>query len=576
MAPVFLQQKLTKLNKMIQITIDNQQVEVPVGSTILDAAQKLGIEIPTLCFLKRYPPNTSCMVCVVKVNGRSKLLPACATKVEQSMHVESETDEVHQARQTALELLLSDHLGDCMGPCQVICPARMNIPLMIRQIAAGKLSDALVTVKNDIALPAVLGRICPAPCEKGCRRKEKDEAVAICLLKRYVADVDLALEQPYLPSSKNDTGKNVAIVGAGPAGLAAAYHLLRQGHDCTLFDEHEKPGGMLRYGVDEKHLPHDVLDAEISLIEKMGAQFRLNTKINTNPSLKDLQHDFDAVLLAVGPVKSDAVNNFNLPTSAHGLSADHHTFATDTPGLFVTGAAIRPTRLAVKALADGKSAAFSIDQYLNILKVTGPEKSFNCHIGKLKDGEIDTFMANINDSPRQQPSKEAPSERRGTDQPAPDVKSGDSLPPYEKVGFSSDQARIEALRCLHCDCRKPDNCKLRLYAHKYHARTNRFKDDRRTFEQQYQHPDLIYEPGKCIDCGICIQITAGAGEKFGLTFIGRGFDVRVKVPFNQSIADGLTKTAAQCAAACPTGALTLKENDLSFPRKRESNDPTSK
>ncbi len=97
-------------------------------------------------------------------------------------------------RKAALELLLSDHLGDCMGPCHVTCPANMNIPLMIRQILEGKLEDAIATVKKDIALPAVLGRICPAPCEKACRRDSYDNGVSICLLKRYVADVDLQIE----------------------------------------------------------------------------------------------------------------------------------------------------------------------------------------------------------------------------------------------------------------------------------------------------------------------------------------------------------------------------------------------
>ena len=169
---------------MPKLFIDNREVEVDNGATILDAAGKLGIEIPTMCFLKDYKPSTSCMVCVVKVNGLDNLVPACGTVVKDGMRVESSSDQVRQARKAALELLLSDHVGDCLGPCQVICPARMNIPLMIRQIAAGKFREAIATVKKDIALPAVLGRICPKPCEKGCRRAVFDEAVSICLLQR--------------------------------------------------------------------------------------------------------------------------------------------------------------------------------------------------------------------------------------------------------------------------------------------------------------------------------------------------------------------------------------------------------
>ena len=146
---------------MPRLSIDNREVEVPNGATVLDAAGKLGIDIPTMCFMKGCQPSTSCMVCVVKIDDRAVLLPACGTLAQDGMRVESDCEEVHQARKTALELLLSDHVGDCLGPCHMICPAQMNIPLMIRQIAAGKLRDAIETVKKDIALPAVLGRICP-------------------------------------------------------------------------------------------------------------------------------------------------------------------------------------------------------------------------------------------------------------------------------------------------------------------------------------------------------------------------------------------------------------------------------
>ncbi|MCJ7674439.1 MAG: 2Fe-2S iron-sulfur cluster-binding protein, partial [Sedimentisphaerales bacterium] len=181
---------------MPKLIIDNREVEVPSGATILDAAEKLGITIPTMCFLKGYEPSTSCMVCVVKIEGSDGFVPACGSIAQDGMRVCSSSQEVRQARKTALELLLSDHMGDCIGPCQVACPARMNIPLMIRRIAAGDLQAAIATVKQDIALPAVLGRICPAPCEKACRRAQLDGAISICLLKRYVADVDLQSASP--------------------------------------------------------------------------------------------------------------------------------------------------------------------------------------------------------------------------------------------------------------------------------------------------------------------------------------------------------------------------------------------
>ena len=138
------------------LSIDNRKVEVENGATILDAAKKLGIEIPTMCFLKGYEPATSCMVCIVEVEGLANFVPSCATIAQEGMVVRSGSEKIHQARKAALELLLSDHLGDCLGPCEVTCPAHMNIPLMIRQIASGELDNAIATVKKDIALPAVL------------------------------------------------------------------------------------------------------------------------------------------------------------------------------------------------------------------------------------------------------------------------------------------------------------------------------------------------------------------------------------------------------------------------------------
>lgn len=519
---------------MPRLSIDNREVEVPDGATILDAAVKLGIDIPTMCFMKGYQPSTSCMVCVVKVDGRDVLLPACGTLARDGMRIESDCEEVHQARKTALELLLSDHVGDCLGPCNMICPAQMNIPLMIRQISAGKLRDAIETVKKDIALPAVLGRICPKPCERGCRRAVIDEAVSICLLKRYVADVDLESAKPYSPTCKPVQDKRVAIIGAGPAGLAAAYYLQQAGFGCTVFDDHEQPGGMLRYGVPEEDLPRDVLNKEIAQIEKLGLTFEGKTRISNSASLEKLRKDFDAVFVAVGALDAGDAESIGLKTSPKGIAIEGKTYQTNLPGVFAGGDAVRKRRLTVRAVADGKEAAESISQYLSGGVVTSPARPFNTRIGKIEDGEKERFAACASNSPRVTVS------RKGE-------------------GFTDEQARQEAARCLHCDCRKADTCKLRQYAQDYGARSARYKSERRLFVQQAQHPKIIYESGKCIDCGLCIQIAAKAGEELGLTFVGRGFDVRVAVPFDRSIADGLKQSAAECVAACPTGALAFTE-----------------
>ncbi|MCD6393688.1 MAG: (2Fe-2S)-binding protein, partial [Planctomycetes bacterium] len=468
---------------MVRLTIDNQSVEVDDGATILDAAEKLGIEIPTICFLKGCSPSTSCMVCVVRLADSDKMVPACGTIAQEGMTVVNDCDQVRQARITALELLLSDHAGDCIGPCQIGCPAKMNIPLMIRQIAAGDLDLAITTIKEDIALPAVLGRICPAPCEKVCRRNQLDEALSICLLKRYAADMDLHSSKPYKPKCAPANGKRVAIAGAGPAGLSAAYYLARKGYACTIFDDHDEPGGALRYEIARDQLPGDVLDDEIAQIVRLGVKFQPNTRIGKDKSLDKLCKSFDAVFLAVGRITPEEVEKFGLKAAAKGIAVDSNTYQTDRPNIFAGGDAVRDRKLAVRSVADGKEAAVAIDQYLSSKTPTGPEKPFNTRIGRLEEDEVERFKACAGDAARQTPVD-------------------------SQAGFSPAQAAAESSRCLHCDCRKPDACKLRKYSQEYHARPGRYKGPRRLFEQQIHHSEVIYESGKCIDCGLCIQITA--------------------------------------------------------------------
>src|SRR5690349_3459126 len=159
------------------IKIDGQQVAVSAGETVLSAARKLNIDIPTLCSLEKCGPLNSCLVCLVKING--KLVPSCGIKAQPGMVVESETNEVHEARRTALELLFSDHLGDCLSPCHRLCPLQMNIPVMLRQVQANRFEEAIVTIKNALPMPAILGRLCHHPCEQGCRRANWDDPAAI-------------------------------------------------------------------------------------------------------------------------------------------------------------------------------------------------------------------------------------------------------------------------------------------------------------------------------------------------------------------------------------------------------------
>ncbi len=534
----------------INLKINDRDVTVAAGSTILDAAKKLGIDIPTLCFLKGCDPFTSCMVCVVHDIDSGRMVPSCSMPVYPGMKIETDNEKVREARKDAIEFLLSEHVGDCEAPCRRACPANMNIPLMIRQIKDKRFAEAVKTIKRDIALPAVLGRICPAPCEKVCRRKYADDPVAICYLKRFAADTDLALASPYRPEMKKKTGKTIAIVGAGPTGLSAAYYLLLEGHECFIYDRNPQPGGMLRYGVSREKLPEAVLDAEIERISALGAKFLQGRSLGQDIQLAELKENHDAVVLASGKIEPGLFENSGIELSGRGIVIDRQTFVTSTPGVFAGGSAVAESRMAVRAAAHGKGIAYSVSSYLSAAPFTPtepdgiriPPRRFDFRMGKISGGEVEEFL------------KEAGTYRRI-------VPGGGFL-----TGYTDSEAVKESGRCLHCDCRKPGSCKLRRYSEEYRANQGRFKPgDRQKFQRIVRHDRVVYEPGKCIKCGLCVQITKRAAEKLGLTFVNRGFAVRVESPFNEPLSRALEKTAGECVAACPTGALSWRDKiDKSF------------
>ena len=681
----------------VSITIDGRKAEVTAGQTILQAARTLGLSIPTLCHVEGFEPSASCFVCAVKIEGRPNLWPSCATPAAEGMVVITNSDEVRAARKTSLELLLSDHAGDCIGPCRTGCPARLDIPGFIAGIAAGDHEKAAQIVTDDLTLPASLGRVCPRLCEERCRQCDVEEALSIRNLHRFTADYRRRTETPAEPAGGTPaplpapTGRRVAIVGAGPAGLAAAHHLLRRGHGAVLFDAHPQPGGMLRYGIPEYRLPRQVLDAEIQTIRTLGAEFRLGKRLGRDFTLDDLRRDFDAVFLAIGAqgsrglgcpgeelatpaleflerltdgppptVGSDVIivgggntamdasrcairlgaksvrvlyrrsrrempclmeeveaaeaegviieflvaplrlerkagtliltcqrmelgaldasgrarslaiadshfdvqascviaaigqavdleplNSIQLTLSKWGIAADPKTLATNLPGVFAGGDAVTGPDLAVRAVAAGKLAAASIDQHLSGKKVIGAPESVHVLLGKLSEDELAIFLRGIEQTPRA-PMPHLPMDKRRTT--------------FEEVelGFSLETATRESRRCLGCGCGKAIPCRLRQFATDYGVDPQRFVGQRRHFARDSSHPDIVFEPGKCIICGACVKVAAQAGEELGLSFIGRGFQVSVAAPFHKPMAEALRKSARRAAEVCPTGAIMLK------------------
>lgn len=517
---------------MIKLKINNTEIEVDNGTSVMKAAQSLGIDIPNLCWHNELEHFTSCMLCMVKDSSNGRLIPSCSVKATDGMEIITEDDEVIESRKTALELLLSEHVGDCEAPCQLACPAHMDIPKMNRLIAAGKLDEALDVVKNDIALPAVLGRICPAPCEGACHRKTVDEPVSICLLKRIAGDEGIPADS----NPPQPTREKVAVIGAGPAGLAAAFYIQLKGIQVTLFDKNEMAGGLLRTAINDDILPKEVLDREIATILQTGVVFEGGKEISASV-FDQLKTDFDAVIIATGALSENA-EVFGLKASAKGIEADRNTYQTSVEKVFAIGNVLRSSRLAVRSVGQGKEVAYSVMQFLSRKPVKGEQRLFNSRFGRLVADEYAEYLKESLDSKRILPKSGIP------------------------AGFTKAEAIAEAKRCLHCDCRAIDDCKLREYSDRYQANQKRFSTgERRSITKQINHGTVIYEPQKCIKCGICVRLTEKYTERYGFTYIGRGFDVVVGVPFEEALENGLTTTAEKVAKSCPTGAISLKTID---------------
>ncbi len=532
------------MSETLNLTIDGRSVTVPPGESVLGAARKLGIDIPTLCYLEKCGPLNTCQVCLVKING--KLVPSCGTKATPGMVVESESEEVHEARRTALELLFSDHVGDCLSPCHRLCPLMLNIPVMLRHIEAGRMEAAAIQVRQALPLAGVLGRLCHHPCEQGCRRGNWDSPAAIRELEKHVTDWEhgfgvLPMMRSAPVAVKLPGGKRVAVIGAGPTGLAAAHFLARQGHLVTVVDRRAQPGGTL-LDVAESDLPAAVLTHEINVLTKLGVEFKAGVELGRDVSLEGLARGLDAIVLAIGEVSPTTAATLGLPLNGKQLQVDPNTCQLPGEKTFAAGSMVRSQKQLIRAMAEGRAVAESVDRYLKGQPARRPEKPFSSVIGRLSPGEMRTFLQQASAGQRMSCDRCTTATRAAA------------------VG--------EAARCLHCDCRSSGNCVLQHYAQAYGADANRFRGERREFEQQLQPGGIIFEPGKCILCGICVKLTEQAAEPLGLTFVGRGFDVRVAAPFERGMTEGLQKVAAECVRHCPTGALVFSSKPVQSPAQK--------
>ena len=672
---------------MINLTINGKAVQAPEGSTILEAARSANIDIPTLCYDKAVEIYGACGLCVVEAEGIPKLLRSCSAKVSEGMVINTETERVVQSRKIAMELLMSAHDGDCVAPCQLNCPAKTDCQGYVGLIANGEYDAALKLIKNKIALPASIGRVCPHPCEKACRRKNVEEPINIAQLKAFAADMDLKSDS-YVPEVKPATGKKVAVIGGGPAGLTAAYYLTIMGHNVTVYDMMDKMGGMLRYGIPQYRLPKEVLDKEIAIIEKTGVTFKNNMKLGVDFTIESLKAENDAVIVAVGAWKSSSMRtpgeelegvyggidflraviqknppaigekvaicgggntamdacrtavrlgakevyvvyrrtrnempadkleideaeeegvtykfltnplSFNgengkvksitlqimelgepdasgrrRPVPVEGkteeiavdsvilaigqklvqgdvkelklnergnIEADPDFFTTDIEGVFAIGDATnRGASIAIEAIGEADRCAKAVDAYLNgeALDTRVP------YISKRDESKIDY-------SDRQKQSRLTPKVL-----PA-DVRNKN----FDEVslGFTEEEAKAEASRCLECGCREYYKCKLLKVAQRYDIDPNRFAGE---MPQKYTRDENAFierNTAKCILCGLCVRSCREVMDIHAIGLMGRGFKTDISPAFALPLDQTKCNNCGLCVQLCPTGALTEK------------------
>jgi Pyruvate/2-oxoacid:ferredoxin oxidoreductase delta subunit len=395
-------------------------------------------------------------------------------------------------------------------PCRVACPAHVNVQGYVSLLQRGKFKEAVELIRSNMPFPAICGRVCYAPCEKACARKNIDQAVAIRTLKRVVADVEREQGRVRGMPVPKVYNKKVAVIGAGPAGLTAAYELVKLGYPVTVFERLLEAGGMARYRIPDSLLEKFVVANEIAYIKDLGIDFKYGVDFGKDVTLDTLRKSgFEAIFIAIGKLTETDSLPANLGKNAGKIptiSVDPVTLETSTPGVFAGGDATRDKPIGiVGATGAGKTAAVSIHRYLN-----GED---------LRDGRMEpeetTWVKNwraIDKKPQRQV-----------------IKKGETKPrlSFDEAEKALDEikqkARFEAFRCLACG-----PCAECL------VDTHLCEADK-----------PIVDKDLCSGCGTCVSVCP-----FGA--MNKNTDGIAQVD------DKLCKGCGICSAHCPENAIAME------------------
>lgn len=512
---------------MPTLTIDNHPVTVSEGTSILDAAASIGVPVPTLCHRPELTSLAGCMICAVREEASGRLLPACATPAADGMRISTTAAEALALRRAMLELLLSNHAADCEAPCQFACPCHFDIPTMLEQVSGDDDDAALATVLERLALPVTLGHICPAPCEKACRRAVIDAPVAICATKRFAG-----AQGRFAPAPMAETGKRITIVGAGPTGLAAAFYLRRQGHACHIVEATPGMGEALLANV-KARLPAAEFEKDVARLRALGVTWTPGAPLAPADAARVLA-DCDGLVLAAGAASAPLAEALGITVQKGLVVADKHTHQTANPKVFAGGAAIQPCRIAVLACAHGRAMAEQLGAWLTTGHLPHkPHERFQSRAGKLPRETLAGLLADVDDGVRYLPPA-------GGQQPA---------------SLQAADLRYEAGRCLRCACLKKDTCHFRELCTQCHTASAGLSGERTPPGRVHAQPDIVFEAAKCVLCGICVRTAVKLGASCGPAFHGRGFDMRIGPPIGREWSDVPRDVLLACVEACPTGCL---------------------